>query len=100
MAEKKWTQDEVNQSLWRACDTFRGKIDSTLYKDYILVMLFVKYVSDIYKEHKNALMAKYHNDKEMVERQMRRERFVLNEHSTFNHLYDKRTASNIGEVIN
>jgi type I restriction enzyme M protein len=100
MAEKKWTQDEVNQSLWRACDTFRGKIDSTLYKDYILVMLFVKYVSDIYKEHKNALMAKYHNDKEMVERQMRRERFVLNEHSTFDHLYDKRTASNIGEVIN
>ena len=100
MAEKKWTQDEVNQSLWRACDTFRGKIDSTIYKDYILVMLFVKYVSDIYKEHKNALMAKYHNDKEMVERQMRRERFVLNEHSTFDHLYDKRTASNIGEVIN
>ncbi len=100
MAEKRWTQDEVNQSLWRACDTFRGKIDSTLYKDYILVMLFVKYVSDIYKEHKNALMAKYHNDKEMVERQMRRERFVLNEHSTFDHLYDKRTASNIGEVIN
>ncbi len=100
MAEKKWTQDEVNQSLWRACDTFRGKIDSTLYKDYILVMLFVKYVSDIYKEHKNALMARYHNDKEMVERQMRRERFVLNEHSTFEHLYDKRTASNIGEVIN
>ena len=70
MAEKKWTQDEVNQSLWRACDTFRGKIDSTLYKDYILVMLFVKYVSDIYKEHKNVLMAKYHNDREMVERQM------------------------------
>ncbi|MCB5280149.1 MAG: type I restriction-modification system subunit M [Candidatus Cloacimonetes bacterium] len=100
MAEKKWTQDEVNQSLWRACDTFRGKIDSTLYKDYILVMLFVKYVSDIYKEHQNALMAKYHNDKEMVERQMRRERFVLNEQSTFDHLYDKRTSSNIGEVIN
>ncbi|MGE4342012.1 MAG: type I restriction-modification system subunit M [Bacilli bacterium] len=100
MAEKKWTQDEVNQSLWRACDTFRGKIDSTLYKDYILVMLFVKYVSDIYKEHKNVLMTKYNNDKEMVERQMRRERFVLNEQSTFDHLYDKRTASNIGEVIN
>lgn len=100
MAEKKWTQDEVNQSLWRACDTFRGKIDSTLYKDYILVMLFVKYVSDIYKEHKNALMEKYHNDLEMVERQMRRERFVLNEQSTFDYLYNKRTASNIGEVIN
>ena len=100
MAKKIWTQDEVNQSLWQACDTFRGKIDSTLYKDYILVMLFVKYVSDIYKEHKNILMDKYHNDREMVERQMRRERFVLNEQSTFDYLYNKRTASNIGEVIN
>ena len=58
-------------------------------------MLFVKYVSDIYKEHKNALMAKYHNDKEMVERQMRRERFVLNEHSTFDHFMIK-NSFNIG----
>ena len=100
MNEKKWTQDEVNQSIWRACDTFRGKVDSSLYKDYILVMLFVKYVSDIYKEHKESLMAKYNNDKEMVERQMRYERFVLNEHASFDYIYDKRTATNIGEVIN
>ena len=100
MNEKKWTQDEVNQSLWRACDTFRGKIDSSLYKDYILVMLFVKYVSDIYKEHKELLMKKYNDDIEMVERQMRYERFVLNEHASFDYIYDKRTATNIGELIN
>ncbi len=100
MNEKKWTQDEVNQSLWRACDTFRGKIDSSLYKDYILVMLFVKYVSDIYKEHKELLMNKYNGDIEMVERQMRYERFVLNEHASFDYIYDKRTATNIGELIN
>lgn len=28
MAKKKYTQEEVNRILWRACDTFRGKIDS------------------------------------------------------------------------
>lgn len=100
MNEKKWTQDEVNQALWRACDTFRGKIDSSLYKDYILVMLFVKYVSDIYKEHRESLMKKYNSDVEMVERQMRYERFVLNEHASFDYIYDKRTATNIGEIIN
>jgi len=100
MSEKKWTQGEVNLALWRACDTFRGKIDSSIYKDYILVMLFVKYVSDIYKEHKETLMAKYKGDKEMVERQMRYERFVLNEHASFDYIYDKRTAPNIGELIN
>jgi type I restriction enzyme M protein len=100
MNEKKWTQDEVNQSLWRACDTFRGKIDSSLYKDYILVMLFVKYLSDIYKEHKEALVIKYKGDHQMVERQMRYERFVLNEHASYDYIYDKRSSSNIGEIIN
>ena len=43
MEEKKFNQEEVNSTLWRACDTFRGKIDSSIYKDYVLVMLFIKY---------------------------------------------------------
>jgi type I restriction enzyme M protein len=63
-------------------------------------MLFVKYLSDIYKEHKESLMKKYNGDIEMVERQMRYERFVLNEHASFDYIYDKRTATNIGEIIN
>lgn len=94
------TQEEINGTLWRACDTFRGKIDSAIYKDYILVMLFIKYVSDIYKERKQEMMKKYDNDVEMVERQMRYERFVLDERSTFDYIYDKRNQPNIGEIIN
>ena len=100
MEIKKLTQDEVNSKLWRACDTFRGKIDSSIYKDYILVMLFVKYTSDIYKEHREEMMTKYDNDVEMVERQIKNERFILNEQSTFDYIYDKRNATNIGEIIN
>lgn len=100
MTIKKLTQEEVNGTLWRACDTFRGKIDSAIYKDYVLVMLFIKYVSDIYKEHRQDMMEKYDNDIEMVERQMRYERFVLDERSTFDYIYDKRNQSNIGEIIN
>jgi type I restriction enzyme M protein len=75
--------------LWRACDTFRGKVDSSVYKDYVLVMLFIKYVSDIYKEHKEELMRKFDNDEEMVKRQMSYERFVLDEISTFDYIFDK-----------
>ena len=97
---KKYTQAEVNGILWKACDTFRGKIDSSVYKDYILVMLFIKYVSDIYKEHKEALMEKYEGDIEMVNRQMSYERFVLDEISTFDYIYDKRNKTDIGETIN
>lgn len=97
---KKYTQEEVNGTLWRACDTFRGKVDSSVYKDYVLVMLFIKYVSDIYKEHKEELMKKFDNDEEMVKRQMTYERFVLDEISTFDYIYDKRNQPNIGEIIN
>lgn len=100
MEIKVLTQEEINGTLWRACDTFRGKIDSAIYKDYILVMLFIKYVSDIYKERRQEMMEKYNNDVEMVERQMRYERFVLNVRSTFDYIYDKRNQPNIGEIIN
>ena len=100
MEIKKFTQDEVNSTLWRACDTFRGKIDSSIYKDYVLVMLFIKYVSDIYKEHKEDLMKKYDNDEEMVQRQLNNDRFVLDEISTFDYIYDRRNQPDVGEVIN
>jgi len=100
MAIKKLSQEEVNGTLWKACDTFRGKIDSAIYKDYVLVMLFIKYVSDIYKEHKEAMMERYDGDEAMVERQMRYERFALDECSAFDYIYDKRNKANIGEIIN
>lgn len=97
---KKYSQEEVNNILWQACDTFRGKIDSSIYKDYILVMLFIKYVSDMYKEKKEQLMKQFDDNIEMVERQLTYERFVLDEKSTFDYLYDKRNSSDIGDTIN
>jgi len=45
------SQDEINTILWRACDTFRGAVDPAEYKYYILVMLFVKYISDVWADH-------------------------------------------------
>ena len=49
---QKTTQKEINQIVWNACDTFRGTLNPDGYKDYILSMLFVKYLSDFYKEKK------------------------------------------------
>ena len=48
----KTTKSDIEMVLWRACDSFRGKIDSSRYKDYILSMLFVKYLSDVCEETK------------------------------------------------
>jgi len=43
MALKK---SELYSSLWAGCDELRGGMDASQYKDYVLVLLFVKYVSD------------------------------------------------------
>lgn len=45
MAVKK---SQIYSSLWASCNALRGGMDATIYKDYILVLLFVKYVSDKY----------------------------------------------------
>jgi type I restriction enzyme M protein len=45
MALKK---SELYSSLWSSCDELRGGMDASQYKDYVLVMLFIKYISDKY----------------------------------------------------
>ena len=53
MAIKK---SELYSSLWKSCDELRGGMDASQYKDYVLVRLFVKYVSDEYADQPNALI--------------------------------------------
>lgn len=93
-------QKTINDAVWRACDTFRGTIDATMYKDYILVMLFVKYLSDLHKEKAGEYRKRYNGDESRVARAMARERFSLPEECDFEHLYAQRKQPNIGERIN
>ena len=53
MAIKK---SELYSSLWKSCDELRGGMDASQYKDYVLILLFVKYVSDKYAGDANALI--------------------------------------------
>ena len=41
-------KSQLYSSLWASCDELRGGMDASQYKDYVLVLLFVKYVSDRY----------------------------------------------------
>ena len=50
MSDTQINQDDINKAVWNACDTFRGVISSDTYKDFILTMLFLKYISDVYKD--------------------------------------------------
>ncbi|MHB2027023.1 MAG: type I restriction-modification system subunit M [Elusimicrobiota bacterium] len=97
---EKVSQKEINDIAWRACDTFRGALDPAQYKDYILVMLFIKYMSDLWKDKRESYEKQYKGDKTRVQRALARERFVVPEKSDFDFLYNKRRETNIGELIN
>ena len=94
------TQQQVNQTAWAACDTFRGVVDAGQYKDYILVMLFLKYISDLWNDHAETYRMQFGSDEARIRRRMERERFILPEGSSFYDLYEKRNEANIGELIN
>ena len=112
-------QNDINQAAWKACDTFRGVVDPAQYKDYILVMLFLKYISDIWKSHYAKYGEQFGADDLRIRRRLERERFTLPMISPeekdaktgktkivdsfladFYSLYERRGATNIGELIN
>ncbi len=112
-------QKDINNAAWSACDTFRGVVDPAQYKDYILVMLFLKYISDVWQDHYEEYRKQYGNDDIRIRRKLERERFILpmvkmaerNEQTgaetvidefpaTYYSLYERRGAANIGELIN
>ena len=94
------TQDEINNIVWRACDTFRGAVDPSEYKNYILTMLFIKYLSDLWRDKRDEFEKSYHGDVQRIERALSRERFIVPKESDFDFLFSKRDAANIGELIN
>jgi type I restriction enzyme M protein len=96
----KINQKEINQTVWKACDTFRGIIDPSQYKDYILTMLFLKYISDVNKEKREEYLEKYNGDQARTDRALKMERFQVPEHCSFDDLYENRNEGNIGERIN
>lgn len=99
MTENKITQKEINNIVWKACDSLRPVMGSGSYKDYILTLLFVKYLSDMWKDKEEQYRQKYPDNEEMVKRQLQRERFLLPDVSKFDYLYENRAESNIGELI-
>ena len=94
------TRSDIENVLWKACDTFRGIIDSSRYKDFILIMLFLKCLSDFVKELYSKYYEQYNGNKDRVDRAMQRERFQLAPNTTFDYLYEHRSDSDIGQKIN
>lgn len=100
MAQKQLSRKELNDIVWSACDTFRGAIDPSEYKNYILTMLFIKYLSDLKKDREAELKERYGDDQQRLERALARERFIIPEGADFDTLFTRRDEDNIGELIN
>ena len=93
------TQTEINKSAWGACDTFRGVVDPSIYKDYVLTMLFLKYVSDVWKDHRAKYEAEHPDHPDLVDAMMLQESFVLPAGASFDALHKRRFEAGNGERI-
>lgn len=78
MAIKK---SQLYSTIWKGCDELRGGMDASQYKDYVLVVLFMKYISDKAKADSDSLIE-------------------LPEGCTFDDLIAAKNKSNVGEVFN
>lgn len=93
------SQDSINKALWAACDTFRGTISADTYKDFILTMLFLKYISDVWQDHYERYQVEYGDEPELITEMMKSERFVLPPIASFYALYERRHEPGNGERI-
>ena len=93
------SQDDINAAVWAACDTFRGTVDPSIYKDFVLTMLFLKYVSDVWQDHYDAYKKQYGDHPELIEEMLKNERFVLPASASFYALHTLRHSPGNGERI-
>ncbi len=96
----KITQEELNKVLWAAADSARGVVDAGVFKDYVLALLFYKYMSDMHRVEYENLRAKYGDDSERIEMRMQNARFVMPKGTSFYDVFANRAADNIGEILN
>jgi len=96
----KTTIEDIKRVLWAGADTFRGVIDAASYKEYVLSMLFIKYLDDTYKANVEELKKRYDNNEVRIERAKRNLPFQLRDDIRFGYLYGKRFDTKIGALIN
>lgn len=92
-------QAEINKAVWNACDTFRGTVDPSIYKDFILTMLFLKYISDVHQDKVNELKAEYGNIPELIAEMLESQSYKIPAGCSFWDLYESRFEAGNGSRI-
>ncbi len=99
MSDTQINQDAINAAVWNACDTFRGTVDPSIYKDYVLTMLFLKYISDVWQDHYDTYQKQHGDHPELIVEMLKNERFVLPASANFYALHEARHQPGNGERI-
>jgi type I restriction enzyme M protein len=92
-------QDDINKAVWGACDTFRGTVDPSIYKDFVLTMLFLKYISDVHQDRYDELKKEYGDSPELINEMMDTQSFKIPVGATFWDLYELRNTAGNGSRI-
>ncbi len=100
MTNKPFSQDDLNKVLWSAADSSRTSVDAGVYKDYVLTMLFFKYLSDRSKKQYEKNKERFGNDEARIQEKMKLDRFYLPPKTTFDYIYSIHEQDNIGEELN
>ena len=93
-------QARLNNLLWSAADAARSHVDASVFKDYILVLLFLKYLSELSKKEAAELRKRYGSDEEALQRRLKTGRFYLPKGTSFDELYEQRVKDDFGALIN
>ena len=99
MTKQEVDQKKINQAVWAACDTFRGVVDPSIYKDYVLTLLFLKYISDVWQDHYDKYKTEYGDNPALIDEMLKNERFVLPKDASFYALSERRFEPGNGERI-
>jgi len=100
MTKNKYTQEDLNKVLWASADSSRTQVDAGIYKDYVLSMLFFKYLSDLSNKKHNEYKERFGSDEKRIEEKMKLDRFYLPPKSSFDYIYSIIEQDNLGEEIN
>ncbi len=100
MPNKTITQEELNKILYQTADSSRIALDGGVYKNYVLVMLFYKYLSDLSKKQYDKYKKRFGDNESRIQEKMKADRFYLPPKTSFDYIYSIVEHDNIGEEIN
>ncbi len=100
MNEDQKKQEELNKILWDSANSSRSQLNAADYMNYVLPMLFLKYLSDKSKKAHEIYKARFPSDEKRIEEKMKLDRFYLPPKASFDYIYSVLEHDNLGEEIN